>query len=40
LNQAKKASEILEPEIEINPNRIEIEGEIARDVTEAIKILR
>ena len=37
---AQKAAEPEEPEIEINPNRVEVEGAVARNVTEAITILK
>ena len=35
----QKAAEPEEPEIEENPNRIEVEGAVARSVNEAIQIL-
>lgn len=41
MSKAKKAvQEEDEPEIEENPNRIEIEGAVARTVNEAINILK
>lgn len=36
---AQRAIELEEPEIEANPNRIEVEGAVARTVNEAIQIL-